>query len=203
MKSKLIGFAGKARAGKTTSAQIWTCLSINPKMKPSSIAMVVDSWEDYHPYVAYKSPKIVSFADPLRKIAEIITGISEESWKSPSVKNSKLRAPYDNYTGREFLEYLGTEVLRDNLSEDVHINACHIANSSENRIFDDLRLPNEAEYIKSNGGTIIRIIGKGEDRAHKSGIPLPSELVDIEVDNSKTISYLAGQLKEIYNAKSK
>ena len=200
MKNRLIGFAGQARAGKTTSARICKCLGINSEYDVKDIVEIVKKWNYYSPMIAFHNRTIVSFADPLRRIAEVLTGIPAENWKNPEIKKSKLKPPYDKYTGREFLEYLGTEVLRDNLTEQVHIHACHIRNNSKHRIFDDVRLTNEAEYIKSEGGVVIKVVGRGEARNHRSGIPLPDKLVDMEVDNSKNISYLAEQLKEMYNA---
>lgn len=196
MNKKIIGICGDARSGKTTSARVLQMLSVNTS--EHIIQTCLDSWWDFEWHFNDLSDfEIVSFADPLRSIAEILTGIPAEEWKDPVVKHTKLPPPYDNFTGREFLEYLGTEVLRDTLHKECHVAACDRIHG-DTLIYDDLRMVNEAEYIKSRGGLIIQILGRGEQRNHESGKPLPKELIDITVDNSKTISYLINQLKEIY-----
>ena len=197
--TKPIAINGYARGGKTTSARIFQILS-SPRVTDLSIDAVIDNWKDLGFYYGDMSPfTVVSFADPLRSVAEILTGVPADSWRTEEVKNSNLRPPYENFTGREFLEHLGTEVLRNTLHKQCHIAACDRMFDND-VIFDDLRMENEAEYIKSKGGTIIQIVGRGYRRDHESGELLDEKFIDHKVDNSKSISYLAEQLKEIYNA---
>ena len=88
----------------------------------------------------------------------------------------------EHFTYRELLQYLGTDLLRNQLHEDVWINAlmnkykpkvcsgvthCALAGKPEiscnkcpeypNWIITDVRYKNEAEYIKNKGGILIRI----------------------------------------------
>lgn len=194
---RYIAFNGFARGGKTTSARIMQVLLVNPNMDSKGLGMIIDDWDTLGWYYSdLCSFDVVSFADPLRSIAEILTGISADSWRTPEIKESKLRSPYDDFTGREFLETLGTEVLRDNLHTDCHVNACQMQHEGD-LIYDDLRMENEAEYIKNNNGVIIQVTGRGYVRDHRSGGLLDNKFIDYKVDNSKTLSYLVDNLKEV------
>ena len=73
---------------------------------------------------------------------------------------------YDDITRREFMTILGTDIARK-VNPNIWINHMdkHIMNREgkpyliKNTIIDDVRFINEADYIKNNGGILIRLVG--------------------------------------------
>ena len=122
-----------------------------------------------------KGSEIKSYADKLRTVAEVLTGIPAEKFKDRNFKNSKMPIEWgwygdeeDPMTVREFLQELGTDAIRDSLNPNAWINAlmsdyvCEELNEGEtciypNWIITDVRFPNEAEAIKKVGGIVIRL----------------------------------------------
>jgi hypothetical protein len=96
------------------------------------------------------------FAGKLKQICSIITGIPIEYFYDHIHYSSFL--PVWNMTIREIQQKIGTEIFRNNLSENTWINAlfCDFKKNS-NWIITDLRFPNELKTIKDNGGMVIRI----------------------------------------------
>lgn len=60
-------------------------------------------------------------------------------------------------SNRELLQYLGTEIVRDMLGKNTHIEKAmeSIANSENNYIFTDIRFENEVEIIKNNKFSLL------------------------------------------------
>lgn len=91
----------------------------------------------------------------------------------------ELRGVKVAYTYREMLQYIGTELLRNQFHPDVHVMATFAdyvkqtvswdeeGNSQyevyPNWIISDTRFKNEAEFIKSKGGLVIRVERYGMD----------------------------------------
>ena len=116
----------------------------------------------------------------------------------------------DNYTYRELLQYLGTDLLRNQLHENCWINALFsnykivgmtegwypTYNNPDNRncdipaepiypnwIITDVRFPNEANVVKDRGGIVIRV-------NRNLWKPKPGEVIDIKVfSNWTTVTY--------------
>lgn len=66
----------------------------------------------------------------------------------------------DNFTPRYALQYIGTDVLRDKLSPDIWFLSLENRirkNPNLNFVISDVRFINEANFIKSIGGKLIRI----------------------------------------------
>ena len=99
----------------------------------------------------------------------------EKEYESISNNISGHSFTYDNYTYRELLQYLGTDLLRNQLHENCWINALfskydnnfHATKFSvrqniqkpeyPNWVITDVRFPNEANAVKYRGGIVIRI----------------------------------------------
>lgn len=76
----------------------------------------------------YQLWQIRKFADKLKQIASILTGISKESFEDQEFKKTNLSEVWDSKWGRpltvrHFLQRLGTDALRDNLHENIWVNA--------------------------------------------------------------------------------
>lgn len=188
----IIGIAGKAQAGKDTTARIINFLRYYPDA----------SWETYCdsdlPFEF--EDDIVHFADLLKYVAERMLSVpvyTMQSMKGKSMKFDWL----DGMTGREFLQKLGTAV-RNEVHPDFWTRALFIKEkNNKNLIIPDVRFPNEAQIVKDHGGILIRIerpgAGAGE---HISETALDDYRGwDIVIDNVGTLEDLYKQVKFLMN----
>lgn len=138
----------------------------------------------------------------------------KESWDF-SIYTGELNGDIKfEFNGRQYLQWFGGEARRvfgdtfwiDQVLPDVPVPSCV---SDENTkvageyslmkryqktdilCVTDVRYDNEAERIIGLGGEIWKIIKPGQESdGHDSEIPLPSELVDVEIVNSGNIHNL-------------
>ena len=187
----IIGISGKIGTGKDTVGNI--IQSITQGDKENKIAeIVINNWIGSKP-----TWQIVKFADALKDIVCILTGCTRKQLEDIDFKNSKLPDEWNKpegvgiydimmnllyqevFTYRMLLQYLGTDLLRNQLHKDVWVNALFnnykvidmisIPNDDmfngdsyteliyPNWIITDVRFPNEAKAIKDRNGIIIRI----------------------------------------------
>lgn len=130
---RLIGISGKIGSGKTSLAK--ALLSFYPRHKK------------------------VSFADNLREIISIMTGIPVEKTRTEEEKAFVLEE-LGGLTVGELLQKTGTEVGRC-IHPDVWVVSLFSKWDSKNDywILDDVRFPNEADAIRKRGGLLIRLEG--------------------------------------------
>lgn len=195
----IIGISGKIGSGKDTIGRIIQYLTC-PAM---GIQIEMKDWINKPDYNNFRPDwQIVKFADALKDIVCIITGCTREQLEDEEFKNSKLsdewkkeqsvidingvnidmsNAPKVAPTYRNILQYIGTDLLRNQLHENVWVNALMnnykpyrvnirygYTNEGDripleeitklhNWIITDVRFPNEAKAIKDRGGIIIRV----------------------------------------------
>lgn len=129
--------------------------------------------------------KIKKFAGKLKQIVSLLTGCTVEDLENEEFKNSNLPSEWDidgkHQQYRSILQKLGTELLRDGIHLDVHINALYSDYICTNFnyftglkgegglkeiktkiiepkwIITDLRFENEFESIKQRNGITIRV----------------------------------------------
>jgi len=64
-------------------------------------------------------------------------------------------------------------------------------------VFTDVRFQNEADYIRSIGGTIVRIVRPGQSAEnHESELNQSAVAADIEIVNDRTIADLHSKIKQ-------
>lgn len=188
----IIGIAGKAQAGKDTTARMIDFLRKYPKASWQTY------WESDIPF-DYED-NIVHFADLLKYVAEYMLSIpvyTMQSMKGKSMTFDWL----DGMTGREFLQKLGTAV-RNEVHPDFWTRALFIREkSNQNLIIPDVRFPNEAQIIKDHGGILIRIERPGAGAGnHISEIALDDYRGwDIVIDNVGTLEDLYKQVQFLVN----
>lgn len=103
-----------------------------------------------------KHSAILRFSDPIKSFARRL------GWKGE--KDAK---------GRRLLQLLGTEIGRNCIDPEIwvkrwEIEFKRISQVSELIIVDDLRFDNEAKTVHELNGTIIKIIGREDERTDKS-----------------------------------
>lgn len=178
--------------------------------------------------------EVKKFAGKLKQTASLLTGIPIEKFEDQEFKKTYLgeewNSPYNiPFSGPDFVEHdggmtvrtllqkLGTEAMRDNLHENVWVNALFadykaIERIPEKRmsimpnwIITDMRFPNEMKAILEKSGITIRVVrdyalrGGPEDpkNIHPSETALDDAEFDYEIINDGTIEDLIEKVREI------
>ena len=86
--------------------------------------------------------------------------------------------------------------MRD-VNQDVFVE-CALSNTPSTVIISDVRMRNEAEVIKRNGGVIIRIMRDVEHSdTHKSEVEIDMIEPDYLIYNNKTIKDLNNSIEQL------
>lgn len=124
--------------------------------------------------------QIEHFADDLKRMASRIFGLGEEYFFNPSLKEKELSSPIalDNFvsvmnretgltigtkglvahTPREIMQLFGTEYVRD-VCDEYWIDRLNAKIAGRRCVLvPDARLPSECDFIRRNGGKIIKIV---------------------------------------------
>jgi len=149
--------------------------------------------------------KKMSFGYNVKKIVSILTGIDMRTILSRKIKTQYLEQWH--MTVGEMFQQVGTNALRDMLSEDVWIiSLFNNIKNGDNIIITDVRFFNEAESVRNRGGFLIKIIGDpkkvnekdSRDINHKSETELDNyEHFDIVYDNIPPIDNIKNLLRII------
>ena len=144
--SRIIGIVGLAGAGKNTVADI-----------------LINNY----------GYELDSFAKPLKDITALIFGWDREMVEGATKESRQWREKNDTFwseklnkdiSPRKMLQFLGTDLFRKHLHQDIWINSFLKRNSDPDKkiVVADVRFPNEIRAIKSVGGKIVRV-KRGKD----------------------------------------
>lgn len=135
---KVIGITGLIGSGKDTVARVF----------------------ELHGY------KKLSFADSLKDCVSAIFGWDRKKLEGENPKDRRFRNTLDPFwtkkfgftvTPRYIMQYFGTEVCREHFLKDIWIAS--LENKLEDKnVITDVRFQNEYDFVKSNGGSIIRVV---------------------------------------------
>ena len=161
----IIGISGYIGSGKDTAGEIIKVLSTvkNSKIMEDEFGNpLTDTKGNYVTYPDTYLFQIKKFAEKLKEVASIMTGIPREKFEDHDFKAGNMPEEWwkdgKPITVREFLQRLGTDAIRDVVHVDAWINSAMAGyDSSKHWVFTDCRFPNEAKAIKDRGGIIIRI----------------------------------------------
>lgn len=143
----VVGFCGKAGAGKSTSA-----------------ARLVRA----HRFAE------IALADPLKRAVADIFAIPPGVMEDRARREEPL-PHWPGWTPRKLLQFVGTECLREKIAADVWVRSCvlHVRRLGPGRYtVPDVRFPNEAEGLRSafgDGFRLVKIVRPGCDGS--VGIP--------------------------------
>ena len=150
------------------------------------------------PYV-----KIYHFADCLKKMCiDLFDLAPQQVYGTDEDKNTDT--PY-GMTSREFLQYLGTDVMRkikDTIWVDYTIKSI-IKEQSQIAIIPDVRFPNEVKAIHDAGGIVVRLTRNPYNSKHNCETALNSDNYDwsnfdyIINNDESSLASLCGKLNEI------
>lgn len=156
------------------------------------------SGKDTAAYVLTQDPRLgfhkAAFADALRDIVRIAFGLSDLELHDRVLKEKPLdRWPYQS--PRHLLQFVGTDLFRENWP-DVWIHALRhriLSRPHQNYVITDVRFPNEADMIRSMGGSVIRIVRPSlftSPDEHISETLSDSISVDATITNSGSVDEL-------------
>jgi dephospho-CoA kinase len=176
MEKNIIGITGKAGSGKDTLAN----------------------------YLVNQGYIKLSFGSAVKDIVSIITGWSRdfvEGTNEDRHLRETLVHPDYNKTCREMMQYIGTDLFRNQLNDNIWVNI--IKNKIETDkinnkfVITDVRFDNEAEMIKSIGGYIIQINRNNQlisNHISENGISIKS---DYYIENNGNIDELYNNINQI------
>lgn len=192
----IIGITGKIGSGKDTVATI--VKGLYPEME----------WQ------------IKGFADKLRQVASLFTGIPAEDMKRQEVKEQGVRE--FNMTLRQLLQKLGTGAIRNNLHQNAWVNALmvdyvdilkyvsHLPGqphrhgyeiSTPNWLVTDTRFLNELNAITDKGGICIRVVRP--DNPYPSSNHISETALDgvelLTIINDGNIDQLRNRVQEVFD----
>jgi hypothetical protein len=181
----LIGISGQIGSGKDIVGKIIQYLTSKDYLQGiGDIESYLESNTVYN--FGHWNWQIKKFASNLKKICSILTGIPIEKFEDQEFKKSESGEEWDylNYehsmrgdtvkmTVRELLQKVGTDIFREQLHNNVWINALFGDYKLENEestylnpyptieypnwLITDLRFPNEFQAIKDRGGICVRV----------------------------------------------
>lgn len=135
---KLIGISGKIGSGKSTLAEYLSEIIWND--------LCIDSM-------------VVSIGDAVKEECAAVFGFPVKYAYTQAGKNTFIPVPAQgkHMTIRKILQWWGTDIMRTLVDEDYWIKVLDQRLGDGVIIIDDIRFPNEADYIKSKGGYLIRL----------------------------------------------
>lgn len=139
-----------------------------------------------------------SFADMLYRSAAEALGVTvdllQELKSNPTARVVVLtHTEYDvqahaSLSVREYLQRYGTEAHRDIFGSDFWVDNVELDHAGRIVMVTDVRFENEARAVQAAGGRVFNVVGPPEIEnagdGHASEKPLPSHLIDFNVDNS-------------------
>ena len=141
--SKIVGVVGLINSGKNTVAEI---LVKNHKFIQDSFAS------------SLKDACAVIFDWP----REMLEGNTDESrvWREIPDEWWAKNLGIENFSPRLALQVVGTDVIRNNFSDKIWFLTLKNRirkNTDKNFVISDVRFPNELDFIRENGGYILRV----------------------------------------------
>ena len=151
-------------------------------------------------FLTYRGYYHTSFAKPMYKVVNDVYGI-ETSNLTDFDKEEKIYQPWD-MTLRQILQSIGDAFrMLDNefflkcLMVDIGKNA----EEGQHVVVSDVRYDNEAEFIRSLGGTVVHVqrpvdIEKYKINPHSSEVGVERTTDDLDIFNNSTLEHLESQV---------
>jgi hypothetical protein len=169
---KLVGITGRAGAGKDTLAAYFVAQG----------------------YVQY------SLASPIKAALNAMFGFTNEQWEDRQWKETVL--PVIGKNPRQMAQTLGTDWGRQQVSSDLWLQLAHsfIINSDKPVVISDVRFDNEADFVQSLGGEVIRVVRHDlpQVQDHLSETGVSSKYVDWTILNNTSIESMHSKISRIF-----
>jgi len=183
---ELIGLSGFARVGKDSAAAVlveefgFTRIAFADKLRDFLYTLnpVVWSWD-------------LKDERSERPLQDVINSFGWNGYKD-SIYSDEIR---------RLLQILGTDCGREQLYENVWVDACLSDLKNDGKyVVTDVRFPNEMYAIKERGGTVWRVTrhGVGPANDHSSENALTGRLFDNAILNNGDLDGLAKIVRLVY-----
>lgn len=230
MTNKIIGLSGLARSGKDTTAKM--LIDEYGFVQYSFAWPIKDTFDNLHAWNMRhregdlkETPTTVSFSagfmfDILQDMfgdyfdeRNVLAMDIVERWieilkeKGALVTQGSFGMYTVTYSPRQAYQWFGTELMRENVSPTIWIDlAGRFADKNERVVIPDVRFNNEADFIHSRNGILVRIRRDGVQsvNTHISESGLDLSKVDIDLTNNGTLDDLKRSvctLNDIFNSK--
>lgn len=152
----------------------------------------------------------LAFADPLKECAAVAFGRPTEEFHSVALKEQPVPG-YPDWTYRRVLEYLGTEVFRNNFPgiwKNTLLNKITMS-KHERFVITDVRFVDEGDALRTIGARLVRVVNP-----NKEGTPEIAEcqrqklhpsmwqhkLIDVDsiIENAGTLEELAHKARTLH-----
>lgn len=187
----ILGLHGRMTAGKDTVLERLRLISDSfarfafaDKLKISAMASLGFRGSAEKNNLA-TDEELIGFANLLKEYGTLTVMIEVPATEdTPAVVIEKV------ITGREYLQYCGTEGGRDVFGADFWVDqamkpALEAEQAGAIPASTDTRFPNEAEAVLAADGEVWEIVGPVSDTGtHESETPLPPELITLTIDNT-------------------
>lgn len=173
---EIIGLVGFARTGKDTVAEVLKDFDFQRVSFADPIRNAVYALD---PYVTESGLRLQKLVDTL-------------GWDACKTQYLEVR---------RLLQVFGTEVAREQWSDSFWVDLGFSQMEEEGRyVITDVRFPNEAEAVRTHGGTLWRIVrpGIGPVNGHASDNFINEIQVDREIYNGYSLDELAGTVRNAY-----
>lgn len=141
-----------------------------------------------------------SFADPVKKIVEIVYGFDYETLKgdTPEKREKRVstRDPVWDKNMIQAMQFIGTELFRDHMDQDVWIkimkrNIENLVKNNKRVVISDLRYPNEIEFVRSIGGSVWVLKRESNVATTQSDVVVTKSVVATTDTHSSETSYFS------------
>ncbi len=143
---------------------------------------------------------VFAYAGPLKDACKILFNFSHDQLHHPVVKEEMderwKRSP------RQILQWLGTDILRNHINQDffvMNMKQRIDASKAEYIVISDCRFDNEAEFIRSLGGKVVKIerinAKTTEHSGHITEKGISPELIDAIIENNGSIEEFQNRVK--------
>jgi len=245
----LIGISGQIGSGKDAVGKIIQCLTIKNNFNDSpedfkeekdfftkDTITAVTKWDGNFDNLG--DWQVKKFASNLKKICSILTGIPVKKFEDQEFKKTNLGEEWDyldyehsmrgdtvKMTVRELLQKVGTDLFRNQLHDNVWINALFSEYKPTRMsssfppdndlgypkwLITDLRFPNEFQAIKDRGGICVRVNRFEKQTFYNPNVSFPDGIpiheseralddypFDYEITNKGSIEELIEEVKKM------
>lgn len=133
----------------------------------------------------------IAFADPLKKVLQVLFLLEDRQLHDP-----KYKEMVDDRWGmspRQMMQMMGTDIVRAKFGEDFwlkHMDYTLKQHETKFIVISDVRFKNEAEWVRNNGGILIRLRTETDNLTldtHQSECELDEISTDYEILNDKSL----------------
>jgi hypothetical protein len=125
--------------------------------------------------------KQLAFADPLKTVCTALYNVDPTVFTDPALKEVPLEGW--GVTPRHIMQTVGTDMVRAHLGDDFWIRRLEAEIPKEGKVvISDVRFKHEAEFVRSRGGLLVRIVPQAQTQAAADMHVSETESDSIEVD---------------------